>query len=224
MNKLVYTEENDLRIYESMPDADFKEFFMAYFKYKKGDKVNISDFTNPMTFAMFCQYIPKLDKMEDNYNKKTAANRENGKKGGRPKKDNTGDLTASNTLSDISNQTTKDNGSESLKMTNTMDIPSEFAIPTPEVDEPTEIDGEIDDTGEFYYEWETECERQIKDAMIETLEGNGYAMRECNNKLQEIYNICVANGCSEVLLSQIKDSVKERVSNEIEKEYNEKVA
>ena len=39
MNKLVYTEENDLRIYESMPDADFKEFFMAYFKYKKGDKV-----------------------------------------------------------------------------------------------------------------------------------------------------------------------------------------
>lgn len=224
MNKLVYTEENDLRIYESMPDADFKEFFMAYFKYKKGDKVNINDFTNPMTFAMFCQYIPKLDKMEDNYNKKTAANRENGKKGGRPKKDNTGDLTASNTPSDISNQTTKDNGSESLKMADRMDIPSEFAIPTPEVNEPVVDEGEIDDTGEFYYEWETECERLIKDAMIETLEGNGYAMRECNNKLQDLYNVCVANGCSEDLLSQIKDSVRKRVSNEVENEYNEKVA
>jgi hypothetical protein len=125
-------------------------------------------------------------------------------------------VTNDNTPSGISNQTTKDNGSESLKMANTMDISNEFAIPTPEVDEPTEID----DTGDFYFEWQTECERLIKDAMIDTLEGNGYAMRECNNKLQEIYNVCVANGCSEVLLSQIKDSVKERVSNEVDKEYN----
>ena len=140
------------------------------------------------------------------------------------KAEKTTNLTASNTPSDISNQTTKENSSESLKMTNTRDIPSEFAIPIPEVNEPVVDEGEIDDTGEFYYEWETECERLIKDAMIDTLEGNGYAMRECNNKLQEIYNVCVANGCSEVLLSQIKDSVKERVSNEVEKEYNEKVA
>lgn len=140
------------------------------------------------------------------------------------KAEKTTNLTASNTPSDISNQTAKENSSESLKMTNTRDISNEFAIPIPEVDEPVVDEGEIDDTGEFYYEWETECERQLKDAMIETLEGNGYAMRECNNKLQEIYNVCVANGCSEVLLSQIKDSVKERVSNEVEKEYNEKVA
>ena len=140
------------------------------------------------------------------------------------KAEKTTKLRASNTPCGTSNQTTKDNGSESLKITARMDIPSEFAIPIPEVNEPVVDEGEIDDTGEFYYEWETECERLIKDAMIETLEGNGYAMRECNNKLQEIYNVCVANGCSEVLLSQIKDSVKERVSNEIEKEYNEKVA
>lgn len=136
------------------------------------------------------------------------------------KSEKTTKLTASNTPNDVSNQTAKENSSESLKMTNTREIPNEFAIPTPEVDEPTEID----DTGDFYFEWQTECERLIKDAMIDTLEGNGYAMRECNNKLQEIYNVCVANGCSEVLLSQIKDSVKERVSNEVEKEYNEKVA
>lgn len=136
------------------------------------------------------------------------------------KAEKTTNLTASNTPNDISSQATKENCPDDLKMTNTRDIPSEFAIPIPEVDEPTEID----DTGDFYFEWQTECERLIKDAMIDTLEGNGYAMRECNNKLQEIYNVCVANGCSEVLLSQIKDSVKERVSNEVEKEYNEKVA
>lgn len=86
MHKLVYTDEQDLRIYESLPSTDFKEFFMAYFKYKKGDKVELTDFTNPVTFALFNSYIPKLDKNEDTYNKKVQANKENGKKGGRPKK------------------------------------------------------------------------------------------------------------------------------------------
>ena len=86
MNKIVYTDEQDLRIYESLPPTDFKEFFMAYFKYNKGEKVEVTDFTNPITYALFNSYIPKLDKMEDNYNKKANANRENGKKGGRPKK------------------------------------------------------------------------------------------------------------------------------------------
>jgi hypothetical protein len=86
MHKLVYTDENDLRTYESLPEKDFKEFFMAYFKYNKGDKIDVTDFTNPITFALFNSYIPKLDKNEDTYNKKVNANRENGKKGGRPKK------------------------------------------------------------------------------------------------------------------------------------------
>lgn len=86
MHKLVYTDEQDLRIYESLPPTDFKEFFMAYFKYKKGDKVELTDFTNPVTFALFNSYIPKLDKNEDTYNKKVQASKENGKKGGRPKK------------------------------------------------------------------------------------------------------------------------------------------
>lgn len=141
MNKLVYTEENDLRIYESMPDADFKEFFMAYFKYKKGDKVNISDFTNPMTFAMFCQYIPKLDKMEDNYNKKTAANRENGKKGGRPRKDETSDLKPSEPVNEQTPQPVENKPVESLKIANNdnREIPVEFAI-----EEPVKTDVRLD--------------------------------------------------------------------------------
>lgn len=129
MNKIVYTEENDLRIYESMPAADFKEFFMAYFKYRKGDKVAVNDFSSPMTFALFTSYIPKLDNMENNYNKRVA----NGKKGGRPRKEETNDITASNTSNDEIHQPVVDNGSESLKIANndTREIPAEFAIEEP---------------------------------------------------------------------------------------------
>lgn len=86
MHKLVYTDENDLRIYESMPAEAFKEFFMAYFNYKKGDNVTMDNFTNPMTYSMFLSYIPKLDKNEETYSKKVTASKENGKKGGRPRK------------------------------------------------------------------------------------------------------------------------------------------
>lgn len=130
MHKLVYTDEQDLRIYESLPSTDFKEFFMAYFKYKKGDKVEPTDFTNPVTFALFNSYIPKLDKNEDTYNKKVQANKENGKKGGRPKKSvitevennefqveqNTADLSPSNSEEVEQPQPTGDNTTEGLKM------------------------------------------------------------------------------------------------------------
>jgi hypothetical protein len=132
MHKLVYTDEQDLRIYESLPSTDFKEFFMAYFKYKKGDKVEPTDFTNPVTFALFNSYIPKLDKNEDTYNKKVQANKENGKKGGRPKKSvitevennefqveqNTADLSPSNDEEVEQSQPTRDNTAESLKIGN----------------------------------------------------------------------------------------------------------
>ena len=49
------------------------------------------------------------------------------------KAEKTTNLTASNTPNDISNQTTKDNGSESLKMANNdnREIPAEFAIEEP---------------------------------------------------------------------------------------------
>lgn len=89
IHKLVFTDENDLRIYESLPPTDFKEFFMAYFKYHKGDNIEITDFTNPVTFALFNSYIPKIDKNEEEYlkkDKRSNTSAENGKKGGRPKK------------------------------------------------------------------------------------------------------------------------------------------
>lgn len=135
MHKLVYTDEQDLRIYESLPSTDFKEFFMAYFKYKKGDKVELTDFTNPVTFALFNSYIPKLDKNEDTYNKKVQASKENGKKGGRPKKSvitevennefelpncqisNTAHLSPSNNKEVEQPQPTVDNTTEATKTT-----------------------------------------------------------------------------------------------------------
>lgn len=144
MHKLVYTDEQDLRIYESLPSTDFKEFFMAYFKYKKGDKVELTDFTNPVTFALFNSYIPKLDKNEDTYNKKVQANKENGKKGGRPKKStitevkttefdipncqipNTADLSPSNNEEVEQPQPTIDNTTEAIKTTIEETIPNEF--------------------------------------------------------------------------------------------------
>lgn len=131
MHKLVYTDEQDLRIYESLPSTDFKEFFMAYFKYKKGDKVELTDFTNPVTFALFNSYIPKLDKNEDTYNKKVQANKENGKKGGRPKKSvitevennefqveqNTADLSPSNDEDIPTPQPIEEKPTEAIKTT-----------------------------------------------------------------------------------------------------------
>ena len=129
MHKLVYTDEQDLRIYESLPSTDFKEFFMAYFKYKKGNKVEPTEFTNPVTFALFNSYIPKLDKNEDTYNKKVQANKENGKKGGRPKKsvitevennefqieENTADLSPSNDEDTPTPQPIEEKPTEAIK-------------------------------------------------------------------------------------------------------------
>lgn len=127
MNKLVYTDEQDLRIYESLPSTDFKEFFMAYFKYKKGDKVEPTDFTNPVTFALFNSYIPKLDKNEDTYNKKVQASKENGKKGGRPKK---------SVITEVENNEFQiEQNTADLSPSNNEDIPT----PQPTDKTPTEV-------------------------------------------------------------------------------------
>ena len=209
------TKEVWVSITRTLENEQIGELMVAFAEYVYTGK--IPKFNGRVMNGQWDLLIEKTEDMSQSYFKKVANAKESARKRIANKNSS---VTNDNTSSSISNQTTKNNGSESLKMTNT----NEFAIPIPEVDEPVVDEGEIDDTGEFYYEWETECERLLKDAMIETLDGNGYAMRECNNKLQNIYNVCVANGCSEDLLTQIKDSVRERVSNEVEKEYNEKVA
>lgn len=85
--RLVYVDDINLKIYQSLPDKDFKEFMMVYLTYQKGDDVR-DKFTNPMTFALFMTYISKIEYNEDKWEKRAAANKENGKKGGRPKKNN----------------------------------------------------------------------------------------------------------------------------------------
>lgn len=118
MNKVVYTNDNDLKIYESLPDKDFKEFFMAYFKYKKGENVKVDDFSSPITYSLLCAYIPKLDKNEDIYNKRVA----NGKRGGRPRKREIADLSPSNSQDEEIYHQEGDNGSDGLKIGNTSEL------------------------------------------------------------------------------------------------------
>lgn len=140
------------------------------------------------------------------------------------KGEKTTNLTASNTPNDISSQATKENSSESLKMTNTRDIPSEFAIPIPEVNEPVVDESEIDDTAEFYYEWESECRNLIKTAKLDFLDGDYDAMKECNIRLQALYDQCIASGCSEEKLLSIRCTVEKEINEEIDNEYNRRIA
>lgn len=84
--KLVYTDEKNLKIYQSLSPEDFKEFFMTYFTYKPGQDPQITDFTNPLLYTVFLEYKDKIDYNEEKWERQAAAKRENGKKGGRPKK------------------------------------------------------------------------------------------------------------------------------------------
>ena len=135
-------------------------------------------------------------------------------------------VTNDNTPSGISNQTTKNNGSESLKLINNgnREIPNEFAIPIPEVNEPVVDESEIDDTAEFYYEWESECRNLIKTAKLDFLDGDYDAMKECNIKLQALYDQCIASGCSEEELVKIRGNVESEINEEIDNEYNRRIA
>ena len=210
MHKLVYTDEQDLRIYESLPSTDFKEFFMAYFKYKKGDKVEPTDFTNPVTFALFNSYIPKLDKNEDTYNKKVQANKENGKKGGRPKKSvitevennefqveqNTADLSPLNNEEVEQPQPTVDNTAESLKMGNNeivedntyMERKPSMEIATSKQDSNMEKLQNIINTDDDFYRVYNNCIKAVAEYKL----SNGDIIK-ANSKdmaMQKLKNLC----------------------------------
>ena len=78
-------------MYEAMPAEDFKEFFLKYLTYKLGDNVEITDFKNPMAYAMFMGEKVNIDKNEEKWERRAAVNRENGKNGGRPRKEEKAD-------------------------------------------------------------------------------------------------------------------------------------
>ena len=87
--RLVYTDDKNLKIYQSLPDKDFKEFFMTYLTYEIGDDVS-KTISNPYLQTMFmAAYADKIKYNEEKWERKAKANRENGKKGGRPTKNNT---------------------------------------------------------------------------------------------------------------------------------------
>ena len=83
--RLVYTDENSLSIYRNLPDKDFKEFMMAYLTYQKGMDIE-SMFTSLLAKIAFMGVVSKIEHNEDKWEKQAQVNRENGKKGGRPKK------------------------------------------------------------------------------------------------------------------------------------------
>lgn len=88
--RLVYTDKDNLMIYENLPDYDFKEFFMKYFTYNLGDEVKPSDFTNPLLYSLFMSFKQKIDFNEEKWlkDKRKETSKENGKKGGRPRNNN----------------------------------------------------------------------------------------------------------------------------------------
>ena len=87
--RLVYTDEKNLKAYESLPAEDFKEFFMTYFTYQDGDDVS-KTISNPFVQTLFmAAYADKIKHNEEKWENRAKANRENGKKGGRRPKNNT---------------------------------------------------------------------------------------------------------------------------------------
>lgn len=100
--RLIYTDETNLAVYRSLPDKDFKEFMMAYLTYKKGMDIT-KMFSNPLVESIFRLYVSKIEYNEDKWEKQAQARRENGKKGGRPKKNV--DITANE---DFDNGTTEE--------------------------------------------------------------------------------------------------------------------
>lgn len=84
--RLVFIDEKNLKIYQALSAEDFKEFFMMYLSYKVDDDVEITDFSSPSLYGLFMMYKDKIDFNETKWKKQAEANKENGKKGGRPKK------------------------------------------------------------------------------------------------------------------------------------------
>lgn len=84
--RLFYNDEKNLKIYQALSAEDFKELFMACLTYKVGTDVEITDFSSPSLYGLFMMYKDKIDYNETKWLNSGNASRENGKKGGRPKK------------------------------------------------------------------------------------------------------------------------------------------
>lgn len=80
---VMYKSWRDL--FQNLPKEMAGELIQAVFSYQDGEEINID---NPALSAIFGMISNKMDEDGEKYQKKVEANRENGKKGGRPKNHN----------------------------------------------------------------------------------------------------------------------------------------
>lgn len=209
------TKEVWVSITRTLENEQIGELMVAFAEYVYTGK--IPKFNGRVMNGQWDLLIEKTEDMSQSYFKKVANAKESARKRIANKNSS---VTNDNTPNGISNQTTKENSSESLKITNIMTIPTEFDIPT----EPVVDEGEIDDTAEYYDEWTDQCRNLIKTAKLDFLDGDYDAMKECNIKLSELMSICINNGCLEEKLLSIKCAVEKEISEEIDNEYNRRIA
>lgn len=209
------TKEVWVSITRTLENEQIGELMVAFAEYVYTGK--IPKFNGRVMNGQWDLLIEKTEDMSQSYFKKVANAKESARKRIANKNSS---VTNDNTPNGISNQTTKENSSESLKMTNIMTIPTEFDIPN----EPVVDEGEIDDTAEYYDEWTDQCRNLIKTAKLDFLDGDYDAMKECNIKLSELMSICINNGCSEVELVKIRGNVESEINEEIDNEYNRRIA
>lgn len=83
-NLLIY--ESIWNLVDVLNDAQIAELFKALNKFRKNELVQFDDL---LLQGLWLGLLPNLNNLKDNYSNKIQQNKENGKKGGRPKKDTT---------------------------------------------------------------------------------------------------------------------------------------
>ena len=84
--RIFYRDETHLQAYEALSYSDLGELFLKMLKYEKGDELTPSDFSNPAVYSLFLMEKGNIDRNEEKWEKRAETNRENGQKGGRPRK------------------------------------------------------------------------------------------------------------------------------------------
>lgn len=85
--RLFYNDEARIAMYEAMPAEQFKELILSMLKYKYGDDTVVDSISDPMVKALFMKEKVEIDRNEQRWNEIREIKREAGKKGGRPKKE-----------------------------------------------------------------------------------------------------------------------------------------
>lgn len=202
--RLVYTDEKNLKAYASLPAEDFKEFFMTYLTYQDGDDVS-KTISNPFVQTLFmAAYADKITHNEKKWEDAAEKRRENGKKGGRPKKNN--DITPN----------------EEFDNTVTIELPIEEPVKEEPI-ETTVEEFEKDNYSNATYDFLDENDEFIKDRVIAIVNGKldpnnpdkQYWMTEAYRTIKER---CFEHGYyrDTDTYREITDVIKSMINNRIE--------